>query len=67
MTCAVYFNVPRKSTIRNALINRILEEIFENERKLRDAEKMLMEEKFKSEKKEYLDQLAKLEEELRQL
>ena len=63
----MYFNVPRKTTTRDALISRILEERFESETKLRYVEKMLMEEKFKSEKKEYIDQLAKLEEELWQL
>ena len=66
VTPTVYFNVPRKSITRDALINIILEERFESERKLHDVEKMLMEDKFKSEK-EYVDQLAKLEEELRQL
>ena len=66
VTPTVYFNVPRKSITKDALTNRILEERFESERKLRDDEKMLMEDKFKSEK-EYLDQLAKLEEELWQL
>ena len=63
----MYFNVPWKTTTRDALINIILEERFKSERKLRDVEKMLMEKIFKIEKKEYLDKLAKLEEEFQQL
>ena len=67
MTPTVYFSVAQNITTKDVVINRILEDRFESERKLHDAEKMLMEDKFNREKKEFQDQMAKLEEKLWQL